>query len=65
MYVVIHEFSHILNVLYGHGELFWKINNRLLRLAMENNIYLYEDYKQNPLYFGVVKLDYNILEDYC
>lgn len=48
--------SHMLNPIYGHGPLFWKINKRLLYLSMINGSYNYQDYRHMPFKYGKVNI---------
>ena len=64
-YVLIHEISHMINHIYGHGPLFWKINKRMLYLAIMKGKYEYQDYRKNPFKYGEVSIEYNIIEDLC
>ena len=57
MYVAIHETSHMICPLYGHGPLFWKINLTLLYIAYDNGFYSYKNYNKNPIYVGKVLLN--------
>ena len=55
MYVAIHEMAHIGCHEIGHTKLFKEIFAFYLRLAMELDIYKYENYDENPLeYCGMI-----------
>lgn len=48
MYVALHEISHIACPEYGHGPLFKKIFAFITQVAIEINIYVYEDFNKSP-----------------
>ena len=61
MYVVIHEMAHFACPEIGHGSLFKKIFKKLVEVAIENNLYKYDDYNKNPLEYCGMELNSNIL----
>lgn len=61
MYVVLHELAHMSNYdesenpIQGHGDEFKNIFNILVTEAINNNIYIYRNYKENPTeYCGIM-----------
>lgn len=55
MYVVIHEMAHFACPEIGHGNLFKKIFRKLIEEAIKLNLYVKDDYSENPLeYCGMV-----------
>jgi len=55
LYVAIHEMAHMACPEIGHGDLFKKIFNFLTLQAIEQNIYVKEDYAANPIeYCGMI-----------
>jgi predicted metal-dependent hydrolase len=48
MYVALHEISHIACPEYGHGPLFKKIFSFITQIAIQLNIYVYEDFNKTP-----------------
>jgi predicted metal-dependent hydrolase len=55
IYVAIHEMGHMACPEIGHGELFKKIFKFLTLRAMEMELYVKEDYNQNPVeYCGMI-----------
>lgn len=51
MFVAIHELSHIMSVSYGHNVEFGENFKFLLEKAVECNVYVPENYAQNPVQF--------------
>lgn len=49
MYVVLHESAHIASHDYGHTQAFWSNFKWLLRLAIRNNLYQYQDFAAAPV----------------
>lgn len=47
-FVAIHELAHIMTKSVGHTKEFWSNFKRLLKVSVENNLYLKEDYAKNP-----------------
>lgn len=55
MYVIIHEIAHIACPEYGHTSLFKNLNEILLNIAIELNIYTFVDYNMYPVnYCGII-----------
>ena len=55
MYVIVHEMSHFACSEIGHGDLFQKIFNKFLLVAMEINLYKKIDFVNNPVnYCGLI-----------
>jgi hypothetical protein len=55
MYVIVHEMSHFACPEIGHGDLFQKIFNKFLLVAMEINLYNKIDFVINPVnYCGLI-----------
>ena len=48
MFVAIHELAHIICTEFGHVTGFWDIMRKLLKIAMDNGLYTYHDYRLNP-----------------
>ena len=61
MYVVIHEMSHFACPEIGHGLLFQKIFKKFIEVAIEYNIYKYNDYNNNPIEYCGMKLNSTII----
>ena len=61
MYVVIHEMSHFACPEIGHGLLFKKIFKKFIEVAIEYNIYKYNDYNNNPIEYCGMKLNSTII----
>jgi hypothetical protein len=61
MYVAIHELAHVATESIGHTEEF-KINfKRLLKKAIELNLYKFVDYSKNPINYCGINLKSSIL----
>mgnify|MGYP001032737497 FL=1 len=55
LFVAIHEIAHLMTKSIGHNEEFWGNMRFLLKEAIEMNIYVKEDYYNNPVdYCGTV-----------
>jgi predicted metal-dependent hydrolase len=55
MYVALHELAHIACPEIGHGELFKKVFRFLAKVAIDINIYIKQDYGEQPVeYCGMV-----------
>jgi hypothetical protein len=61
MYVAVHEMAHTACPETGHTPLFNKIFKFLLKVAVENDLYIYEDYSTNPIEYCGMRLYTNIL----
>ena len=61
VYVAVHEMGHTACPEIGHPPLFNKIFKFLLQIAVELNIYRYEDYSANPVEYCGMTLYSNIL----
>jgi predicted metal-dependent hydrolase len=61
MYVVIHEMAHFACPEIGHGALFKKIFKKLIEVAIENNLYKYENYDDNPVEYCGMELKSSII----
>ena len=55
-FVAIHELSHIMTKSVGHTEEFWNNFKRLLKEAIDNNLYTKENYSQNPKDYCGIKV---------
>jgi len=68
MYVCVHEMAHMFNDNKSfededsHDEKFWRLNKLLLRLAVEIDVYKYEDYSKTPFFYNNKMVDQNILD---
>ena len=51
LFVVIHELAHIMTIEVGHPPIFWDNMKYLLKVAVDNNIYKYIDYENEPTYY--------------
>lgn len=60
-YVAVHEIAHAACPEIGHTPLFNDIFRFLLKESIKLNIYYYENYSQNPVYYCGMKLYSNIL----
>ena len=61
MYVAIHEIAHVGCPEIGHTQLFKKINQILLKYAIECNLYSWKNYNSSPLEYCGIELNNNIL----
>ena len=61
MYVVIHEMAHFACPEIGHGALFQKIFKKFLEVAVELEIYQYNDYNKKPVEYCGMILSSNII----
>lgn len=61
MYVAIHEMAHMACPEIGHGLLFKKIFRFLAEEAIKLNLYMKEDYSENPVEYCGMKLTSTIL----
>jgi hypothetical protein len=57
MFVTIHELSHVACPEIDHTPLFVSIFIFLLNIGMELNLYIYENYQQNPVMYCGMKLN--------
>ena len=58
-YILLHELAHIMTISYTHDEEFYANFHFLCTVASENNIFVLNDYKNNPSEFGngYIKVD--------
>lgn len=61
-YVAVHEMAHAGCPEIGHTRLFNEIFRFYLEVAVDNNLYTYEDYANNPIEYCGLKLYTNILD---
>ena len=61
MYVAVHEMAHTACPETGHTPLFNDIFKFLLKIAVANNLYTYDDYSSNPIEYCGMRLYTNIL----
>lgn len=64
-FVNLHELSHIAGTSYdtGHSKTFWRDFRILLQEAQEAGLYFSSDYKNNPVNYCGIVIDYNPLYD--
>jgi predicted metal-dependent hydrolase len=55
-FVSIHELAHIMTKSVGHTKEFWDNFKRLLKAAVEHNLYIKEDYTKNPKEYCGIKV---------
>lgn len=55
-FVSIHELAHIMTESVGHTDEFWANFKKLLKHAIEENLYVKEDYKSNPKDYCGIKV---------
>ena len=55
-FVAIHELSHIMTKSVGHNDEFWSNFKRLLEVAVENGIYIKENYTESPKEYCGIKV---------
>jgi predicted metal-dependent hydrolase len=55
-FVAIHELAHIMTKSVGHTEEFWNNFKRLLKEAIDNNLYTKENYSENPKDYCGIKV---------
>jgi predicted metal-dependent hydrolase len=55
-FVSIHELAHIMTKSVGHTTEFWDNFKRLLKVAIDNNLYVKEDYSSNPKEYCGIKV---------
>ena len=55
-FVAIHELSHIMTKSVGHNDEFWSNFKRLLEVAVENGIYIKENYSESPKEYCGIKV---------
>lgn len=48
LFVAIHEMAHVMTHSVGHTKEFWNNFRYLLRIAIRNNIYVYQDFVEKP-----------------
>ena len=60
-YVAIHELGHLATNQIGHLNVFWINFQWLLQIAVDNGIYTYIDYSQNPQPYCGIVISSNIL----
>lgn len=56
LFVAIHELGHVMSKSVGHNDEFWKNFKRLLKVAVENNLYKNEDYAKTPKDYCGIKV---------
>mgnify|MGYP001058559129 CR=1 FL=1 len=61
MFVALHELSHIVTDEIGHTYIFWENFKFILKCAIKCNIYQPKNYKDYPVHFCNLKIDYNPL----
>jgi predicted metal-dependent hydrolase len=61
MYVIIHEMSHFACPEIGHGALFKKIFKKFIEVAIEYNLYKYENYDEHPIEYCGMELNSSII----
>lgn len=67
MFVLLHELAHLSNYdkegypIIGHGREFKDIFTKLVKSAIEINVYKYEDYKKTPKEYCGIKINTNII----
>jgi len=55
-FVAIHELAHIMTKSVGHTDEFWNNFKRLLKEAIDNNLYTKENYNENPKDYCGIKV---------
>jgi predicted metal-dependent hydrolase len=55
-FVAIHELSHIMTKSVGHNDEFWSNFKRLLEVAVDNGIYIKENYTESPKEYCGIKV---------
>lgn len=55
-FVSIHELAHIMTKSVGHTTEFWNNFKKLLKVAVENNLYIKEDYSKDPKEYCGIKV---------
>jgi predicted metal-dependent hydrolase len=55
-FVAIHELAHIMTKSVGHTDEFWNNFKRLLKEAIDNNLYTKENYSENPKDYCGIKV---------
>jgi len=55
-FVSIHELAHIMTKSVGHTSEFWDNFKRLLKIAIENDLYTHEDYSKEPKDYCGIKV---------
>ena len=61
-FVSIHELAHIMTKSVGHTPEFWDNFKRLLKESVDNNLYIKENYSQNPKEYCGIKVSDSPLE---
>jgi len=61
-FVAIHELAHIMTKSVGHTPEFWDNFKRLLKESVDNNLYIKENYSQNPKEYCGIKVSDSPLE---
>jgi hypothetical protein len=56
LFVALHEMSHIMTTEVGHTPMFWKNFKKILKVAVENNIYTPHDYSKSPEEYCGIKV---------
>jgi hypothetical protein len=55
-FVAIHELSHIMTKSVGHNDEFWSNFKRLLEVAVDNGLYIKENYTESPKEYCGIKV---------
>ena len=50
-FVVLHELAHVVSDSFGHTEEFWKNFKTLIKIAVKENLYIYENYNDSPVQY--------------
>jgi hypothetical protein len=58
-FVVLHEIGHMGSTTYGHNAEFWQTFKFLLHEAVESGLYTPKHYRQNPIKYCGLAVDYN------
>jgi hypothetical protein len=54
LYVKIHELGHLMNKTVGHDSSFWNLFRLLIKIAVDNQLYEYQNYNSKPVeYCGI------------
>lgn len=61
MYVAIHELGHLMTNEIGHTDTFWKNFKFLLNEAIDQKLYVHDNYKENPQDYCGIKITSTIL----
>ncbi len=61
-YIGIHELAHLATDEIGHTDNYWDNFKWLLKVALDNDLYTYEDYSSNPKPYCGINISSNILD---